>query len=352
MSQLTQIENDIKYINKYFRDKEIFKNKKILITGSNGFICYTLQNYLIFYQNKLKFKKLFLTDIHSKPLNNGIDNKKIFYKKFDVVKDNLSNSFKENFDIIIHAASIASPTFYRKFPLETADANVIGLRKILEYSKNNKLSRILYFSSSEVYGSPDKNNIPTKENYNGNVSAIGPRACYDEAKRYCETLCYIFHKKYKTPIRIVRPFNNYGPGMKMNDSRLPADIANSIYNKKNIILYSLGNDKRTFCYIADAVVGYLNALSYKNFEIFNIGNDDIEISIKNFAKKFAYYSYKINNFKPKILFKKNKDKEYLINNPSRRCPNINKAKKLINFKPRIDLNNGIQKYLKFIKEIN
>jgi UDP-glucuronate decarboxylase len=117
-------------------------------------------------------------------------------------------------------------------------------------------------------------------------------------------------------------------------------------------LYSLGNDKRTFCYIADAVVGYLNALSYKNFEIFNIGNDDIEISIKNFAKKFAYYSYKINNFKPKILFKKNKDKEYLINNPSRRCPDINKAKKLINFKPRIDLNNGIQKYLKFIKEIN
>ena len=352
MSQLTQIENDIKYINKYFRDKEIFKNKKILITGSNGFISNTLQNYLIFYQDKLKFKKLFLTDIDSKPLNKGIDNKKIFYKKFDVVKDNLSNSFKENFDIIIHAASIASPTFYRKFPLETADANVIGLRKILEYSKNNKLSRILYFSSSEVYGSPDKNNIPTKENYNGNVSTIGPRACYDEAKRYCETLCYIFHKKYNTPIRIVRPFNNYGPGMKMNDSRLPADIANSIYNKKNIILYSLGNDKRTFCYIADAVVGYLNALSYKNFEIFNIGNDDIEISIKNFAKKFAYYSYKINNFKPKILFKKNKDKEYLINNPSRRCPDINKAKKLINFKPRIDLNNGIQKYLKFIKEIN
>lgn len=351
MSQLTQTEKDIKYINKYFRNKEIFKNKIILITGSNGFICYTLQNYLVFYQDKLKFKKLFLTDIHNKPLNNSIDNKKIFYKKFDVVKDNLSNSFKENFDIIIHAASIASPTFYRKFPLETADANVIGLRKILEYSKNSKLSRILYFSSSEVYGSPDKNNIPTKENYNGNVSTIGPRACYDEAKRYCETLCYIFQKKYKTPIRIVRPFNNYGPGMKMNDSRLPADIANSIYNKKNIILYSLGNDKRTFCYIADAVVGYLNALSYKNFEIFNIGNDDIEISIKNFAKKFAYYSYKINNFKPKILFKKNKDKEYLINNPNRRCPDINKAKKLINFKPKINLKDGIQRYLRFIKEM-
>lgn len=352
MSQLTQIEKDIKYINKHFVNKEIFKKKKILITGSNGFICHMLQNYLIFYQDKLKFKKLFLTDIHSKPLNKGIDNKKIFYKKFDVVKNNLSNSFKENFDIIIHAASIASPTFYRKFPLETADANVIGLRKILEYSKNNKLSRILYFSSSEVYGSPDKNNIPTKENYNGNISTIGPRACYDEAKRYCETLCYIFNKKYKTPVRIVRPFNNYGPGMKMNDSRLPADLANSIYNKKSITLYSKGNDTRTFCYIADAVVGYLKALSYKNFEIFNIGNDDIEISVNHFAIKFAYYSSKINNFKPKILFKKNKDKEYLINNPNRRCPDINKAKKLINFKPRINLDDGIQRYLRFIKEIN
>lgn len=352
MSKLTQKDEDIKYINKYFTKKKFFKNKIILITGSNGFICHTLQNYLIFYKNKLKFKKLFLTDVDKKPLNKGVDNKTIFYKKFDVVNDNLSNDFNVKFDIIIHAASIASPTFYRKFPLETADANVVGLRKILEYSKNNKVSRILYFSSSEVYGSPDKNNIPTKEHFNGNVSTIGPRACYDEAKRYCETLCYIFNKKYKTQITIVRPFNNYGPGMKMNDKRLPADLANSVYKKKSIILYSKGNDKRTFCYIADAVVGYLKALTYKNFEIFNIGNNDIEISVKNFAIKFAYYSHKINNFKPKIIFKKSKDGEYLMNNPSRRCPDINKAKKLIKFIPRINLNNGIQRYLRFIKEMN
>jgi UDP-glucuronate decarboxylase len=352
MFKSTQLDKDVKYINKYFKKKKFFKKKTILITGSNGFICFTLQNYLISCQDTLKFKKLILTDINDKSSNRGVDNKKIFYKKFDIVKNSLSIFFKEKFDIIIHAASIASPTFYRKFPIETADANVLGLRKILEYSKNNKNCRILYFSSSEIYGSPDKKNIPTKEEYNGNVSTIGPRACYDEAKRYCETLCYIFYKKFNIPVRIVRPFNNYGPGMKMNDSRLPADLANSVYKKKNFVLYSRGKDTRTFCYIADAMVGYLEALSYKSFEIFNIGNNDNEISVKNFAKKFSYYSYKINNFKPKIIFKKSKDKEYLTNNPNRRCPNIDKAKKLINFKARINLDEGIQRFLKFIKEMN
>ena len=109
------------------------------------------------------------------------------------------------------------------------------------------------------------------------------RACYDEAKRYCETLAYIFNKKFKTKISIVRPFNNFGPGMNISDLRLPSDMAKSILNKKKIFLFSNGSPKRSFCYIADAVVGYLEALSYKKFEIFNIGNTK-EMSVLQFAK--------------------------------------------------------------------
>ena len=108
---------------------------------------------------------------------------------------NLEKEFKSiKIDIIIHAASIASPVFYRIYPIETLESNIFGLNNILKFAKKHKISRILYFSSSEIYGNPDKNNIPTKENYNGNVSSVGPRSCYDEAKEYAKQ-CVMFITK-------------------------------------------------------------------------------------------------------------------------------------------------------------
>ena len=123
---------------------------------------------------------------------------KIKSKQIKVIKKNF-NSFnlnKINVDIIIHAATIASPIIYRKYPLETSDANVLGIRKILDYGKKNKRVSILFFSSSEIYGNPDNKNIPTKENYNGDVSCVGPRSCYDESQEVCRNfvlyICKIF----------------------------------------------------------------------------------------------------------------------------------------------------------------
>ena len=188
---------------------------------------------------------------------------------------------------VMHMASIASPTFYRLHPLETLDANVWGLRGLLDfYSGSAELEGLLFFSSSEIYGDPDKGAIPTGEDYRGNVACTGPRACYDEAKRFGETLCYVFATTRGMPITIARPFNNFGPGMRLDDRRLPADFAKCVLEKADLTILSDGSPKRTFCYVADAVAGYLACLLYGRFDTFNIGIEHPEISVRELAAIF------------------------------------------------------------------
>lgn len=347
MSQI--LINDLKYIYKNNNSNNFFKNKSILITGSSGFLGSYFSNYFSYYFKKLKLAKLYLTDINisktKKNLITKIKKKNIILIKSDVTysKDKI---FKlKKIDIIIHAATIASPTFYRKYPLKTAEANVVGLKNLLNLSVKKKPKRILFFSSSEIYGNPDKNNIPTKETYNGNVSTMGPRACYDESKRYGETLCYIYNDLHKLPIRIVRPFNNYGPFLGFEDKRLPSDLLRKIINNEDLILYSDGKPRRTFCYVADAICGYLKVIKHKNFDVFNIGNEDDEISVLKFSKIFKKIAEKNINYNGKIIFLKSKDKKYLENNPQRRKPCLNKSKNILEYKPKITIEDGLKRYL-------
>jgi nucleoside-diphosphate-sugar epimerase len=133
------------------------------------------------------------------------------------------------FEFVIHAAGIASPTYYRRYPIRTMDVNVNGLRTLLDYSRDRMDSEspvrgLLYFSSSEIYGDPPPDQIPTPEEYRGNVSCTGPRACYDESKRYGETLCVNFARQHGVPVKVARPFNNYGPGLKITDRRVSGAI--------------------------------------------------------------------------------------------------------------------------------
>jgi UDP-glucuronate decarboxylase len=346
--QNTIINSDFKFIYNKINKKKFFKNKSVLITGSEGFIGNYLKNFFLKYFNNLQIKKIICCDLKIKKNSNNKTLREInsdFLNQNFIIKD-----YKP--DIIIHAATYASPILYRKKPLETAFANITGLKKILEYSINNSKISILFFSTSEIYGDPDTKNIPTKESYNGNVSCVGPRSCYDESKRFCETLCYIYSKKYKTSVKVARPFNNFGPGLSIRDGRLPADLALSIIKRDNIKIYSNGKPTRSFCYIADAIIGYLNLIPLKKYDVFNIGNNSNETSALQLAKIYQKKSEKIFNFKPKIYYKINKDKDYLVNSPNRRCPNIDKAKKKIKYVPKIDLSNGIERYLKFLKEEN
>lgn len=343
------LEEDLNYIHANFDKKRLLKNKNILITGYCGFIGFELTNYLIKYFSHLGIKKLYLID--NKQNKKKILNKNIHQIKKDITKVNLGVLFKgKKIDIIIHAASIASPTFYRKNPIETIESNIFGLNNILKFARTYKVKRILYFSSSEIYGDPDLKNIPTKEDYNGNVSCVGPRACYDEAKRMGETLCYVYNKKYNIPVRIVRPFNNYGPGLSKFDKRLPADIANNILENRNINIFSNGSPTRSFCYISDAVVGYLKVIAYNKFAIFNIGNDQEETSVKNLSQTYIKVGKQLYNYNKKIIYSKNKEKDYLTNNPNRRSPNLTFARKEINYNPKIKLEEGVKRYLQFLKE--
>jgi UDP-glucuronate decarboxylase len=347
---------DLEYIYKGLSgtEKSNFKDSNILITGAGGFIGYYLLNFLSEYSNVLEIKSITALDnfLLGKPKwITQIENEKLHIINFNVVSDKYEKIESiDKIDSIIHMASIASPTFYRQYPLKTLDANVLGLRKILDLFSKREIRGFLNFSSSEVYGDPDQSRVPIDEEYPGNVSFNGPRACYDEAKRFGETMCYIFNKEYDMNIVSVRPFNNYGPGMKLDDARAPADFANSIVTNKDITIFSDGKSTRTFTYIADAIIGYLKSLYYGKFDYFNIGMDKPEITIKQLAEIFSTNGEKIFGKKINLRFQNSSDPEYLTNNPRRRAPDIIKAKEKLNFKPTIDVNLGVNRFLKYLKE--
>ncbi|MBM7622191.1 UDP-glucuronate decarboxylase [Bacillus tianshenii] len=349
--------SDIDYIFKGLNSTELEKlrNSKILITGCAGFLGFYFVSFLLEKFEKLGLKKIVGIDNFKLGLPNWIKqykkNSRIELHDLDITNlGSLDIDSLANIDYVIHMASIASPTFYRKYPLATIDANVWGLRALLDFYKNKNIKGFLFFSSSEVYGDPHPEFIPTKENYKGNVSMIGPRACYDEAKRFGETLCYVYSEQFNMPVSIVRPFNNYGPGMKLNDKRVPADFAKAVSENKKIIMYSDGSPTRTFCYVSDAIIGYLKSLLYEPFDYFNIGMDQPEISINELAQIYQNIGTQIFGYNCPIEITVSQDKNYLIHNPSRRRPDLSKAKSILNYSPSISIDNGVFRFLKFINE--
>jgi len=256
-----------------------------------------------------------------------------------------------DFQYVIHAASIASPTYYRKYPIETMDANVNGLRSLLEHFRRQKERKeqalgFLFFSSSEIYGDPSPDNIPTSEEYRGYVSCTGPRACYDEAKRYGETLCVNFAQQYDLPVKMARPFNNYGPGLKITDGRVIPDFAMCVLQGRDIVMFSDGSPKRTFCYVADAIVGYYKILLRgRQGEAYNIGVEEPEISVVGLAQKIVDIAGELFGYEGKVVRQASNDKDYLIDNPNRRCPVIAKARAELGYRPSIGLDEGLRRLL-------
>ena len=350
-------DEDLKYIfeNLSENEKDKFKDSTILITGCGGFLGYYFMHFFEKYAEELSIKKVIGLDNFmlgkSEWINRLSENTIFDIEKFDIITDDISKIPKsEEADLIVHMASIASPTFYRQHPIETLDANIWGLRALFDFYVDKNLKGFLFFSSSEIYGDPDAESIPTSEDYNGNVSCTGPRACYDESKRFGETMCRLFSEKYNMPIGVVRPFNNYGPGMKINDKRVPADFAKAIYENKDIVILSDGSPTRTFCYISDAIIGYLKILLHGEYDYFNIGMDYPEISIKELADIYVNAGKEVFDYTGKVVYNISDDKDYLTNNPERRCPNIDKARSILNYQPSILVNDGVKRFLTFIKE--
>jgi len=332
--------------------------RKLLITGGAGFLGYYLVQVVDFWNREFRpSEKIHLTVFDN--LIRGLPEwlaqlegqSAIRLIQHDISRP-LPDDMDDDFGFIIHAASIASPTFYRKHPIETMDANVNGLRHLLEYLKKQQASGqyppggFLFYSSSEVYGDPTPDQIPTAENYNGNVSFTGPRACYDESKRYGETLCVNFARQFDLPIKIARPFNNYGPGLKISDRRVIPDFARNILGNQDIVMLSDGKPTRTFCYVADAVVGYYKILvNGGKAEAYNIGTKTPEISMAELARRMADQAKQLFGYTGRVITTTSDEKEYLVDNPNRRCPVIDKAVNEIGYCPQTDIDEGLRRSL-------
>jgi dTDP-glucose 4,6-dehydratase/UDP-glucuronate decarboxylase len=330
------------------RNNHRFAGKKLLLTGAAGF----LGIHFVHYFAQLNDSNILNRPVQLIAVDNFARRKPSWVESFsnrgdmvfmeaDITK---AVTLDSDLDFILHAASIASPTYYRLHPIETMDSNVTGLRVLLDFAVKHPIESMLFFSSSEVYGDPSPENIPTPETYPGNVSCIGPRACYDESKRFGETLCVNFQRVHGVPVKIVRPFNNYGPGLKITDRRVLCDFFRDILEDRDIVIHSDGTPTRTFCYVSDAIIGYLLALfSSAEGEVFNIGTDKPEISIRELAEFVVRLAGKPLN----IVFQPSSDPAYLRDNPKRRCPNINKARTMLGYEPNVGLEKGLYRLYKW-----
>src|SRR6056297_2783849 len=324
--------------------------KRLLIIGGGGFLGYYLVQSVLYWNKAtdLPPAELIVWDNYARGVPdwllalNGDSN--LTLRKHDV-RDPLPGDLG-HVDYLIHAASIASPTFYRLHPLATMDANVNGLRTLLDYAAakaeaGRPLEGFLFYSTSEIYGDPDPANIPTPETYRGNVSCTGPRACYDESKRYGETLAVTFAQTQGVPVTIARPFNNYGPGLKISDRRVLPDFARDVLNGRDIVMLSDGAPTRTFCYIADAIIGYYKVLVRgRPGEAYNIGLDTSETSMAELADKVTALGAELFGYTGKVVRKKSEETDYLVDNPNRRCPVIDKARSELGYHPRIGVDEG------------
>ncbi len=309
-------------------------NKTVLITGGAGFLGSHLCDLFI----SKSYKVIALDNLITGDLKNISHLKNNVNFKF--LKIDITKKFEINFkiDYILHFASPASPVDYLKFPIETLRVGSLGAENILKLALNNN-ARILIASTSEIYGDPLIH--PQNEEYFGNVNPIGPRAVYDEAKRFQEAITSAYQTYHGLEVRIARIFNTYGPRMRLNDGRaLPTFMDQALQNKP-ITVFGNGKQTRSFCYVDDLTVGIYKLLKSNYNNPVNLGNPE-EIRIIDFAMEII----KLNKSKSKIIFK-----ELPQNDPLQRKPDITKAIKILNWIPKVSREKGLEKTLKFFKSV-
>ena len=246
----------------------------------------------------------------------------------------------EPIDYALHIAGIASPYYYRAYPLETLEVATQGTKNMLEIARQYR-AQLVFFSSSEIYGDPDPQHVPTPESYRGNVSCQGPRACYDESKRVGETLCYVYHERFGVHVNTIRPFNVFGPGMPETDYRVLPNFASRIVNGRRIQVYGSGKQTRTYCYVTDALTGFLKVLALGvPGEVYNIGTPEPEISVLDLVSRIRRV---LDRDVAHDLIEH--PDSYPADEPMRRCPDIRKARLQLAYEPAVRLDEGLRRYL-------
>ncbi|HCJ12412.1 MAG: NAD-dependent dehydratase [Verrucomicrobia bacterium GWF2_51_19] len=261
------------------------------------------------------------------------------FPKFEWVRHDVIDPFKAEVDRIYNLACPASPIHYQLNPIKTIKTSVVGAINCLGLAKRTR-ARILQASTSEVYGDPEIS--PQVESYRGNVNPIGIRACYDEGKRCAEALFFDYHRQNGVDIRVIRIFNTYGPRMNVNDGRVVSNFIVQALRHEPITLYGDGSQTRSFCYVDDLIDGMVRFM-----------DQDTETGPVNFGNPHEFTMRKL----AETVIRLTQSRSQIVNlplpndDPKQRCPNIDKAKQLLGWEPKVALEEGLQKTILYFKSI-
>jgi nucleoside-diphosphate-sugar epimerase len=316
--------------------------QSVIVAGGAGFIGAHLCESLLKDGYRVICVDNFLTSDREN-ISNLLENPNFSLIEKDVIK--ISSDDLPSSDFIFHLASPASPNVksersYMAFPIETLLVNSQGTHNLLEVARRNN-SRFLYASTSEIYGDPAVS--PQSEDYFGNVNPIGVRSVYDEGKRFGEAITSAYVRKFGLNAIIVRIFNTYGPGMRKDDGRVISNFINQALSGVPVTIYGQGDQTRSFCYISDMVEGLKGAIFTQEVkgEVVNLGNPE-----EKTVKETADYIIKLTSSSSQIEYE-----ELPEDDPRERKPDIEKAKKLINWYPKVSLEEGLIKTIQYFKSI-
>src|SRR5689334_6433477 len=309
------------------------KKKTAVVTGAAGFLGSHLSDRLL----AEGYKVIGLDNL----VTGNVRNIEHLAKNedFDFIKQDVTKFIylPGKIDLIFHFASPASPIDYLQIPIQTLKVGSLGTHNALGLAKE-KGARFLIASTSEIYGDPLVH--PQPEEYWGNVNTIGPRGCYDEAKRFAEAMTMAYHREHKVETRIVRIFNTYGPRMRINDGRVvPAFISQALKNKP-VTVFGKGQQTRSFCYVSDLIEG-IYRLMMSNYDLpVNIGNP-AEMTVLEFAKQII----RATGSRSKIAFK-----PLPQDDPKQRKPDITRARKILKWEPGVPLAKGLVKTIEYFRK--
>jgi UDP-glucuronate decarboxylase len=338
------IEEDLKNIIDGPLPWDAFSGKTVLITGANGFIAAYIVETLLYLNERNGGKK-------PTRVICLVRNKKRALQRFSHYKNRKDIVFwvqdvcapirhKEKIDYIIHAASHATPSKYGIDPVGTLMPNVIGTYNLLEFARRQHLKAFLFISVGEVYSNLNTGAEKIKESYIGRVDSLAVRSCYAESKKMGETMCICWSHQYGIPVKIVRLFHTYGPGMQLGDGRVHSDFVDDVVKNKNIVIKSDGSAVRTFNYVADTVSGFFTViLKGRTNQAYNVGSDRM-ISIEELARTIARLSSYTFDRKLEIS-KDTRDQgnRYLPSANKLLCPDTAKIKSL-GWRPKYTLDEG------------
>lgn len=300
----------------------------VLITGGAGFIGSHLCDLLLEKGHSVICLDNLVTG-SKENIKHNLKN-----KKFKFIKHNISRPIKISgkIDFVLHFASPASPIDYAELPIQTLKVGALGTHNALGIAKAKK-AKFLIASTSEVYGDPLVS--PQREDYWGNVNPVGPRSCYDESKRFAEAITMAYHRMHKVDTRIIRIFNTYGPRMRKNDGRVVPNFINQTLEGKPLTIYGNGKQTRSFCYVSDLVEGIYRVMRSNHHDPINLGNPH-EFTINELAGLVMGFSGPLSTVRCPLP----------QDDPKQRRPDISKAKKVLKWEPKVQLEEGLCRTIK------